>query len=229
MRGHPKVCRDCAKFVPVHLHKFRAISTNKFDLLTETNLCGQKCLNSGLQNRGAQKTHIQPRLIQTPTVGPLMLRVVYIALPKEASGKKTLNVKQKVSETCPQICPKVPNKGWMPIWVFPKISPDFSHQVFKLSFKMDFGRHGNPNFRTEYHQSFAQPGFRAEKKSTFSGHFLLIFCVWGKYGHKQKKLRSTLYTPLQCYILSADDSGDFSRVLEETLNFASRQFLRSML
>ena len=42
-------------------------------------------------------------------------------------------------------------------------------------------------FRREYHQSFAQPGFRAEKKRTISGHFLLIFLCLGRKRAGKKK------------------------------------------
>ena len=34
--------------------------------------------------------------------------------------------------------------------------------------------------RREYHQSFAQPGFRAENKRAISGHFLLISVCLGR-------------------------------------------------
>ena len=41
--------------------------------------------------------------------------------------------------------------------------------------------------RREYHQSFAQPGFRTEKKGAISGHFLLIFQCFRKKKGRQKK------------------------------------------
>ena len=38
----------------------------------------------------------------------------------------------------------------------------------------------------EYHQSCAQPGFRAEKKGAISGHLLFIFLCLGKQGQEKK-------------------------------------------
>ena len=34
----------------------------------------------------------------------------------------------------------------------------------------------------KYHQSFAQPGFRAQKKAPFLAIFCLFPCVWGEKG-----------------------------------------------
>ena len=48
-------------------------------------------------------------------------------------------------------------------------------------------------FRRDYHQSFVQPDFRAEKKGALSGGFLLIFlCLRPK--RAPKSLRQTLVT-----------------------------------
>ena len=57
-----------------------------------------------------------------------------------------------------------------------------------------------PCLRREYHQSFAQPDFRAEKKKALSGGFLLIFlCVRPK--RAPKYLRQTLVASDKCVSL----------------------------
>ena len=46
------------------------------------------------------------------------------------------------------------------------------HQIWHFS--------GGNNVRRECHQTFAQPGFRAERKRAISGHLLLIFLCLGR-------------------------------------------------
>ena len=48
-------------------------------------------------------------------------------------------------------------------------------------------------FRREYHQSFAQPGFRAEGKKGNFRPFSADFTVFGAKKGKKKKTRSTLH------------------------------------